>query len=54
MFYCQKCAEKNKWPDWSLHRSHGPCEICKKTADCFDVPSKYLPIPQAKEKDDDT
>lgn len=44
MFYCAKCAEKNAWPDFGS-RSYGPCEVCRMTAPCFDVPSKYLPDP---------
>lgn len=43
MFYCDACAHKNGWPDdfW-LPRSHGPCEVCGKTASCHDVPSTRL------------
>ena len=42
MFYCERCREKNDWPD-SLTRSYAPCEVCKKTAMCFDRPSYSLP-----------
>jgi hypothetical protein len=44
MFYCTACAKKYTWPDWGS-TSYGPCEICGKTAGCFDVPSRYLPDP---------
>ncbi len=41
MFYCDKCKEKNEWPDsWS--KSYGSCEICKTVSSCNDVPSSYL------------
>lgn len=47
MFYCQHCATKNKWPDdFYLAQSVGACEVCKKTAVCFDVPSSHLPSPK--------
>lgn len=42
MFYCKTCGDKNKWPE-GFAKSYGPCEMCGKTADCSDVPSKYLP-----------
>lgn len=42
MFFCDTCAEKNKWPQsWS--KSGGRCEVCGKTAVCNDIPSKELP-----------
>ena len=44
MFFCDLCANKNKWPD-SIMKSEGPCEMCGKRALCNDVPSKYLPSP---------
>jgi len=50
MFYCEKCAKKYNWPDYGS-QSIGPCEICGKHAVCFDVPSKYLPIPKKEEKE---
>jgi hypothetical protein len=43
MFYCEPCGEKNGWPVWSPRRSRGPCEICRRVASCFDVPSSALP-----------
>ncbi len=49
MFYCRKCADKNGWP-WGLSGSYGPCEICKKTDTCTDVPSHKLPAPKRKKK----
>lgn len=43
MFYCDSCAQKNKWPtDFFLPRSRGPCEVCEKVAVCNDVPSERL------------
>jgi hypothetical protein len=42
VFFCKECQEKNKWPE-GFSRSTGPCEVCGKTADCFDIPSKFLP-----------
>ena len=44
MFFCPPCAEKNHWPE-SMSRSRGRCEVCGHHADCYDVPSKYLPPP---------
>lgn len=45
MFFCEKCRAKNDWPG-SLARSHGRCEVCRKVADCYDVPSGALPEPK--------
>ena len=42
MFYCEACRKKHKWPD-SIGRSRGRCEMCGKTADCYDRPSSSLP-----------
>jgi hypothetical protein len=42
MFYCNECAEKNKWPT-GMFKSFGPCEICGKTKECNDIPSRLLP-----------
>lgn len=40
MFYCKDCAKKNDWPsEFYLPRSRGRCEICHKTAVCFEVHS---------------
>lgn len=44
MFYCEKCRIKKNWPE-SISKSYGRCEICKKTEECNDVPSKRLPKP---------
>lgn len=41
MFFCDECAEKNKWPK-SFSKSQGNCEICKKFSVCNDVPSYRL------------
>lgn len=42
MFYCEACRKKNKWPElW--FKSFGRCEMCAKTAECNDVPSRDLP-----------
>lgn len=50
MFYCQDCAKRNDWPnDEFVPRSRGPCEVCGKTASCYDVPSSCLPLPPPKE-----
>lgn len=44
MFYCEACAKKNGYPfEFYLPQSRGPCELCKKTATCVDVPSSRLP-----------
>jgi hypothetical protein len=42
MFYCEECRKERDWPE-SIAKSHGPCELCHKTAACHDMPSKYLP-----------
>jgi hypothetical protein len=42
MFYCDECAEEKVYP-FTIHRSYGMCEICKKTKPCNDFPSKNLP-----------
>jgi hypothetical protein len=44
VFYCNKCKDKNKWPD-SYVKSVGRCEMCGDAAVCNDVPSAYLPAP---------
>lgn len=49
MFYCAKCAKKNKWPE-SVMRSRGRCEMCGKNADCYDTPSTALPDPPKPKK----
>lgn len=43
MFYCKECAQEYEYPtNFYLPRSRGPCELCKKGAICFDVPSSTL------------
>lgn len=44
MFYCEKCREKNGWPE-GLSRSRGACEVCgvHPAGGCYDVPSSHLP-----------
>lgn len=42
MFYCDECAKLYGWPI-GFCRSLGPCECCKKTRTCSDVPSSQLP-----------
>lgn len=42
MFYCDKCAEKRKWPK-TWFKSNGRCEVCGNMAECNDKPSKELP-----------
>lgn len=41
MFYCDSCAKKRNWPE-SWFRSKGPCEVCGKTAVCYEVSSAIL------------
>lgn len=50
MFYCEECRQAMRWPE-SFMASHGPCEVCEKTADCHEVASKLLPLPGDREKD---
>lgn len=45
MFFCEDCRRERNWPN-SIGRSHGTCELCQTRADCYDVPSRYLPIPR--------
>ena len=42
MFYCEDCRFGRDWPQ-SMTRSQGKCEICNKTALCYDTPSSKLP-----------
>lgn len=44
MFYCDTCAEERGWPE-TMAQSYGRCEVCKYTAVCNDMPSRYLPVP---------
>jgi len=52
MFYCKECQKERNWPE-SMLISFGPCEICNKTGECYDVPSKYLPMPQFSDEERD-
>ena len=45
MFYCDDCAKIKGWPE-GLDTSYSRCEICGRITGCYDVPSKYLPIPK--------
>lgn len=47
MFYCEECKKKYEWPG-SFRFSHGKCECCNKVTDCYDTPSKHLPVPKKK------
>lgn len=41
MFFCEECRQRNNWPGlWPSSR--GPCEVCGKTRDCYDVSSSRL------------
>lgn len=42
MYYCEDCRFEKDWPQ-SMTRSQGRCEICNKTALCYDTPSSKLP-----------
>lgn len=44
MFYCEEDRKKNGWPK-GFSISRGKCEICNHIRDCYDVPSKNLPMP---------
>jgi DNA replicative helicase MCM subunit Mcm2 (Cdc46/Mcm family) len=52
MFYCEECRKKKEWPE-SCMKSYGPCEMCKETRECYDVPSKYLPMPKVSKEEYD-
>ena len=48
MFFCEQCRQDNHWPpyDWMKEicpKSNGTCEMCKKKAICYDLPSSQLP-----------
>lgn len=45
MFFCEECRKARRWPQ-SLGGSYGRCEICGNEDSCYDVPSKFLPIPE--------
>lgn len=49
MFYCEPCRLKNEWPT-SFAVSYGPCELCKKQANCYDRPSSSLPANRAERR----
>lgn len=51
MFFCEECRVKKGWPKGYGPGSRGPCEVCKKTANCHDVPSKALPLPPSPPKE---
>lgn len=42
MFICKKCLEK--YNNFGMITSYGKCEICGKTKECFDIPSKNLKL----------
>ena len=50
MFFCDSCKVEREWPGWFI-ASFGKCEMCGKSAPCYDVPSKLLPAPPKKIKD---
>lgn len=41
MFYCDPCKKERRYPG-IFPTSHGKCEICGKTAPCYDVPTSAL------------
>lgn len=41
MFICDECLKRYE-NEQSLIRSLGPCELCKKTRPCNDIPSRWL------------
>jgi hypothetical protein len=44
MFYCENCRVENDWPS-AFTQSYGRCEMCGKTALCWDRPSSgFLPV----------
>jgi hypothetical protein len=49
MFYCDACAKKYQWPTWMSKSSRGRCEMCGRVKDCYDVPSRALPVADAAE-----
>lgn len=53
MFYCDDCANKNKWAGYyGMPQSLGPCEECKRVRPCYDAPVKKAPtlLPHDGEK----
>lgn len=51
MFYCNKCADRYKYPE-SISKSVGKCECCGTKTECNDRPSSSLPNPNLETKDD--
>lgn len=52
MFICvDQCIER--YDNWAISRSYGPCEICGKTKECYDIPSKYLKLKPPKITEED-
>jgi hypothetical protein len=49
MFYCEECRVRNEWPH-AFGQSYGMCEMCDKTALCWDRPSSSLPKPKPKRR----
>ena len=49
MLYCDSCRKAADWPI-SGAKSVGPCEVCGKTRECYDVPSRLLPSVELKPK----
>lgn len=47
MFYCEDCRIRTGWPT-AFVMSYGRCEICGRTAECYDRPSSSLPDPIIK------
>lgn len=46
MFFCNPCKIENGWPGlWTS--SYGKCEVCNKVTECYDIPSKHLPVPDS-------
>lgn len=41
MFYCEDCRKERDWPE-SFVTSRGRCEMCEKSAVCYDWPSSAL------------
>ena len=52
MFFCDKCAEQNNWPQ-SVVRSRGRCEVCGEVAVCYDMPCSCLPKPEDKKPEEE-
>ncbi len=41
MFYCEECKIVNNYPG-IITMSHGRCEICGETKDCYDIKSSDI------------